>query len=121
MWHGFEYSRRGLGLTCPCSILSVPSFRLRRQNASCAVGRSRQSARCSGRSGVASRPESTVSRADRPPSTRKVTVLDIDAEGYASWLGSLVGHGMIESALGSARFFRRTGPHPLTLVASTAH
>lgn len=28
---------------------------------------------------------------------------------------------MIESALGSARFFRRTGPHPLTVVASTAH
>src|SRR4051794_25718266 len=27
---------------------------------------------------------------------------------------------MIESALGSARFFRRTGPHPLTFVASTA-
>jgi UDP-3-O-[3-hydroxymyristoyl] glucosamine N-acyltransferase len=27
---------------------------------------------------------------------------------------------MIESALGSARFFRRTGPHSLTVVASTA-
>ncbi|MET4450113.1 UDP-3-O-[3-hydroxymyristoyl] glucosamine N-acyltransferase [Bradyrhizobium sp. RT3b] len=35
-------------------------------------------------------------------------------------VGLLQGDVMLETVLGSARFFRRTGPHPLALVASTA-
>jgi UDP-3-O-[3-hydroxymyristoyl] glucosamine N-acyltransferase len=35
-------------------------------------------------------------------------------------LGLLQGQVMLETVLGNARFFRRTGPHPLALVASTA-
>jgi UDP-3-O-[3-hydroxymyristoyl] glucosamine N-acyltransferase len=34
--------------------------------------------------------------------------------------GSLAGNPMVEASLGSARFFRRNGPHPLAVVAKTA-